>query len=221
MTGIEVLFFFAACAVTAGSSIALWLFTVEQRKEQFLDAVGKKHLVLHVGRGNLDHPLSMQVETDDGAVAVAAVVRGDTAVWQLTIKHPAVPTLPFVVVDVGWRDAVRALRGLTTTLTLSNSFELWGSLDVDHAVLLQLADGHPATLTLHNVDGALFMELEREKLNADDVFAAVHVLRCYVAMFAGTPWPAKPATLHHDQTASQTSPSGAPLAVSSLRRYLD
>lgn len=182
VTGLEVLLVMMSVAVCFVGSIATFVVVGEHHKALLFEAVGQRFRLLEQRSGNVDRPLGVGLMVRGAAVDVEAVLRGDHAVWHARTAVDGVGAGVVVVVDVDWKEAVRAARGLSLVEQLTPRFAVYADdagRDVARALVDRRADVCAVVLepvaakALVVEGGAVFLELPRHGLQAADVEACV------------------------------------------------
>ena len=216
MTGLEVILFLFAAAVSFVGGVVGWVFIVERTKALLVDDVRERFRLLEQRSGNIDRPLGVTVVVKGSVVEVDAVVRGDHALWhaRVGLDDDKGVNGVVVVVDVDWRDAVRAARGLAFVAQLTPRYAVYAD-DAGRAraaaLVARTADVAAVVVGAKAVvvdAGVVFVEVARAGLAAEDACAVVSRVVAAKDVVEG-----RAAAVAADRDVGAAAPSGAPFAV--------
>ncbi len=213
MTGLEVILFLFSLAVGFVGGVAGWACAVERHKAQLVKTVEQRFRLLEQRSGNVDRPFGLTVVVRGGVVVVDAVLRGDHALWHAHVDVD-VEAGVVVVVDIDWKDAVRAARGLACVGALTPRFAVYAD-DAGGALAAALMDrkadvcgvcvGAKAVVV---EAGSVMVEVARDGLDAKDAVAVVARVVAAKDVIEG-----RAVAVEASVDVGSAGPSGCPFAV--------
>ncbi len=210
------------------ASIGLCAWHAESKKHQFRSALAQVpgYSVGRLVSGDVARPFELDVEVDGRRALVAAVVRGDKALWHVELRGLALPVESrLVVVDKAFRSWCRAARGLAEVpASLGARLTCLAEEPArapapDPADLARMLDGPGRPLATIIDRERVFVEAPRgrSELSVPELVRVVARARGVVAVVEGRSPQALPPARTLDELpvphASIEAPSGIPVLV--------
>jgi hypothetical protein len=224
--GFDLLAFLFTLGVSSSAAVVSWLLLTEREKASFIQALASEGIsfVGDIESGDLARPLAFTLLTGSARVHVAAVMRGEHALWQLERTDVQLPLRGrVIVVDRGWRNGCRDARGMEPLDCALPPRVLAFADDPEDARAKLLIDDARLDLLSLLLGGdvrqcvlgpaRMFLEVARSGFDVDEVRAALVRLAALHDVAHGMRIDHAVLPVAELEPRAQLAPSGAPIGI--------